>query len=195
VGDKPLDAVGFDISRGVGKHDFQKYQPVPSDKRAGSVLDGHLAAIEVLSEEDAEKRKADTARIAAVIETRLKDDRALIFSNLLNGVPVWQVCRDFHRTESDVMNIFRFILRKIKSRRLERMEPPIVGNAISEIQKQRIAVLTILPKLNLDKDPLYKNVFHEPMEIKQDGTVRHADFLKQLRPVPEHLRMPPIVKP
>jgi hypothetical protein len=133
--------------------------------------------------------------VAAIKDGRLKDDRALIFSNLLNGVPVWQVSRDFHRSESDVMNIFRFILRKIKSRRLERMEPPIVGSSIAEIQRQRITVLTILPKLNLDRDPLYKDVFHEPMEIKQDGTIRNADVLRQMKPLPEHLRTPPIVKP
>jgi hypothetical protein len=176
MSDRILNAIGFDSSRGIGKHDFVK-----------SATDAELAA--------AEKAKAEGAAKAALMERRLKDDRALIFTNLLNGVPAWQVARDFHRSEPDVMNIFRFILRKIKSRRLERMEPPIVGNSISEIQRQRISVLTILPKLNLDKDPLYKDVFHEPMEIKQDGTVRQADFLKQLKPMPEHLRTPPIVKP
>jgi hypothetical protein len=133
--------------------------------------------------------------VEAIKQARLQDSRALIFTNLLNGVPVWQVCRDFRKSESDVMNIFRFILRKIKSRRLERMEPPIVGNSIREIQTQRITVLTILPKLNLDKDPLYKDVLHEAMEIKRDGTVRNIDYLKQLKPMPEHLRMPPLVKP
>jgi len=132
---------------------------------------------------------------AAIKQSRLNDDRALIFSNLLNGVPAWQVARDFHKSEPDVMHIFRFILRKIKSRRLERMEPPIVGNSISEIQKQRITCLTILPKLNLDRDPLYKDVFHEPMEIKQDGKLRNADVIRQMKPMPEHLRMPPIAKP
>src|SRR5580692_3124909 len=111
--------------------------------------------------------------VEAIKEARRNDSRALIFTNLLNGVPAWQVARDFHRSEPDVMNIFRFILRKIKSRRLERMEPPIVGNSISEIQRQRVTVLTILPKLNLDRDPLYRDVFHEPMEIKNDGSVRH----------------------
>jgi hypothetical protein len=133
--------------------------------------------------------------VEAIKAARLQDDRALIFSNLLNGVPVWQVCRDFRRSEVDVMNIFRFILRKIKSRRLERMESPIVGNSVAEIQRQRITVLTILPKLNLDRDPLYKNVFHEPMEIKSDGTVRNAEVIRQMKPLPEHLRTPPIVKP
>ena len=133
--------------------------------------------------------------VAAIKAARLKDDRALIFSNLLNGVPAWQVARDFHRSEPDVMNIFRFILRKIKSRRLERMEPPIVGNSIAEIQRHRVTVLTILPNLNLDRDPLYKDVFHEPMEITQDGKVRNADVIRQMKPMPEHLRMPPIAKP
>ena len=133
--------------------------------------------------------------VAAIKAARLKDDRALIFSNLLNGVPAWQVARDFHRSEPDVMNIFRFILRKIKSRRLERMEPPIVGNSIAEIQRHRVTVLTILPNLNLDRDPLYKDVFHEPMEITQDGKVRNADVIRQMNPMPEHLRMPPIAKP
>jgi len=75
------------------------------------------------------------------------------------------------------------------------MEPMIVGNSIKEIKRQRLVVLPLLHKLNLDKDPLYKNVIHEPMEIKEDGTVRHSDFLKQLKPMPEHLRTPPIVKP
>ena len=137
----------------------------------------------------------ELARRKALMDTRLKDERAMIFANLMNGVPVWQVCRDFHKSEPDVMNIFRFILRKIRSRRLERMEPPIVGNSISEVRKQRIACLTILPKLNLDRDPLYKDVFHEPMEINSDGKLRHADFVKQLKPLPEHLRTPPIAKP
>jgi len=133
--------------------------------------------------------------VAALKEARENDDRVLIFSNLLNDVSIEKVCKTYRRSESEVMDIFRFILRKIKSRRLERMEPMIVGNSIKEIKRQRLVVLPLLHKLNLDKDPLYKNVIHEPMEIKEDGTVRHSDFLKQLKPMPEHLRTPPIVKP
>jgi|ERR1017187_5934040 hypothetical protein len=125
---------------------------------------------------------------------RLQDERALIFRNLLNGVPAWQCARDFHKSEPDVMNIFRFILRKIRSRRLERMEPPIVGNTIEEVRKQRIACLTILPKLNLDRDPRYKDVLHEKVDITKDGTVRNADFLQAMKPLPEHERMPPGLK-
>jgi hypothetical protein len=132
--------------------------------------------------------------VAAIIAARLRDERALIFTNLMNGVPLWQVCRDFRRSEPDVMQIFRFILRKIRSRRLERMEPPLVGNTIDEVRRQRIACLTILPKLNLDKDPRYKDVLHENVDITKDGTVRNEDFLRQMKPLPEHLRTPPGLK-
>jgi hypothetical protein len=118
----------------------------------------------------------ELARQRKIIEGRLKDERVLIFTNLMNGVPDWQVARDFHKSLPDVM--------QIKSRRLERMEPPIIGNSISEIQRQRITVMTILPKLNLDKDPLYRNVLHEPVEIKNDGSIRNEDFLYALKPLP-----------
>jgi hypothetical protein len=131
---------------------------------------------------------------AAVMAARLHDERALIFTNLMNGVPVWQVARDFHKGEPDVMNIFRFILRKIRSRRLERMEPPIMGNTIDEVRKQRIACLTILPKLNLDRDPRYKDVLHENVDITKDGTVRNEDFIRQMKPLPESERIPPGLK-
>ena len=132
--------------------------------------------------------------VAAIKAARLQDERALIFTNLMNGVPIWQVARDFHRSEPDVMHIFRFILRKIRSRRLERMEPPIVGNSIDEVRRQRIACLTILPKLNLDRDPRYKDVLHEPVDFKNDGTVRNEDFLRAMKPLPEDQRMPPGLK-
>src|ERR1700761_8648127 len=113
---------------------------------------------------------------ASIMSERLKDERALIFSNLLNGVPVWQVARDFRKSsEQEVMNIFNFILRKIRSRRLERMEPPIVGSTIEEVRKQRVVCLTTLPKLNLDKDPRYKNVMHETVDLKTDGSIRNQD--------------------
>jgi len=133
--------------------------------------------------------------VVALMAARLQDERALIFTNLMNGVPVWQVARDFRRSEPDVMNIFRFILRKIRSRRLERMEPPIIGNTIDEVRRHRIACLMILPKLNLDKDPRYRNVMHEAVEVKNDGTIRNVDFLQQMKPLPEGQRMPGVLNP
>jgi hypothetical protein len=121
---------------------------------------------------------------AAILATRLNDERALIFSNLLNGVPAWQVARDFHRsTEQEVMEIFRFILRKIRSRRLERMEPPILGATVEEVRRYRMVCLSILPKLNLDKDPKFQKVMYETVDVRDDGSIRNEDFLRQLKPI------------
>ena len=63
--------------------------------------------------------------IEAKKRERMNDPRALIFTNLLNGVPIWQVCRDFGKSELDVMNIFRFVMRKIRSQLLLDMDRPI----------------------------------------------------------------------
>jgi len=124
------------------------------------------------------------ARQKALIDARLRDERALIFQNLMNGVPDWQVAKEFHKTVPEVMNIFWYIVRKIRSRRLERMEPPIVGTSIADIRRQRIVCLTILPKLNLDRDPRYKDVLHESVDIKNDGSIRGQDFLYNMKPMP-----------
>jgi hypothetical protein len=116
------------------------------------------------------------------MERRLKDERALIFTNLLNGVPVWQVARDYHRTNDEVMDVFNFVMRKIRSWCIERMERPILGTTIEEIQKSRRRCLAALPLLNLDKDPRYGKVLHEPVEVKPDGTVRNMDLLRKIKP-------------
>lgn len=127
-------------------------------------------------------------QIATIQASRLLDERCLIFKNLLNGVPVWQVARDFHKSsEQDVMNIFNFVIRKIRARRLQRMEPPIVGRTIEELKKYRIALFDILPKLNLDKEPIYKNVMFEEVEVRDDGSVRHLDVLAQMKPIEKHV--------
>lgn len=130
--------------------------------------------------------KDKAARAHAVIATRMLDERVLIFRNLLNGVPAWQVARDFHKqSEQEVMCIFNFILRKIRSRRLERMEPPIPGCTVDEVRKSRLLCLSIVPKLNLDKDPKFAKVIYEELEVKENGVVRNEDFLRQLKPLKE----------
>jgi hypothetical protein len=90
------------------------------------------------------------------------DTRALIFSNLVNGVPVHQVCRDFHKTESEVMQVFAFILRKIKSyiflRQTSVAYPTITASNLEEAKRLRLTCLTVLPKLKLDKEPQFKDI-------------------------------------
>ena len=101
------------------------------------------------------------------------DNRGAIFRNLLNGVPVWQVARDFHISESEVNSAFSYVLRKIKSfcfqRSLGYREPgspsapvqamPIIpAGTIEEAKKYRLSFLSVLEKLNLDKPPAFKDI-------------------------------------
>lgn len=91
------------------------------------------------------------------------DSKALIFTNLLNGVSVEQVCRDFHKTESEVMNIFAFVLRKVKSYCFLRAAskealPMITASNLEEAKRHRITCLSVLPKLNLNKEAQFKDI-------------------------------------
>lgn len=89
------------------------------------------------------------------------DPRALIFSNLLNGVPVAHVARDFGKSENEVLQTFGFVLRKIKSYAFERKMPSILASSVAEAKRYRITCLSILPKLNLDKEPKFKQIHNE----------------------------------
>ena len=93
------------------------------------------------------------------------DNRALIFSNLLNGVPMQQVAREFHKSEQEITHIFSFILRKIKAycfvRQTQKGYVPITASTIEEAKKFRITCLTVLPNLKLDKEPQFKDIQNE----------------------------------
>ncbi len=91
------------------------------------------------------------------------DERALIFANLLNGVSVAQVARDFRVSEPEVMNTFSNVLRKVKSycflrARQKNAVPLVIASTIEEAKKYRLTCLHVLPKLNLDKAPHYKDI-------------------------------------
>jgi hypothetical protein len=122
---------------------------------------------------------------AALLTLRLNDDRALIFRNLLNGVEKQKIARTFRRSEKDVDDIFGFVIRKIRSRQLERMEPPILEDTVEKLRnskKSKLQCLDILPLLNLEKDPLYKRVVHEDLQLREDGSMKNAQILRELRP-------------
>jgi hypothetical protein len=90
------------------------------------------------------------------------DKRALIFSNLLNGVPDWQVARDFNVSVEEVKQIFSFVLRKVKSycflRQTQVAYPTIIAHTVDEARKFRLTCLAVLPKLNLDKEAQFKDI-------------------------------------
>ena len=89
------------------------------------------------------------------------DDRALIFTNLLNGVPLAEVARTFRRGEKDVLDTFGFVLRKVKSYAFERRMPPVVAATVDEARRHRLLCLSVVGKLNLDKDPRYARIVTE----------------------------------
>lgn len=101
-------------------------------------------------------------------------EEALIFSNLLNGVSPEQVAKDFRKKSVDeVLHIFNFVLRKVKSycflrargyidpndpNKICKSYPIIPATCIKDAQKFRLTCLTVLPLLNLDKAPMYKDI-------------------------------------
>lgn len=94
------------------------------------------------------------------------DNRALIFANLVNGVPPEQVARDFRQSEAEVMQVFAFVLRKIKSYCFMRSRQKnavriITASNLKEAKDCRVLCLSVLPKLNLDNPPEYKDIQHE----------------------------------
>ena len=80
-------------------------------------------------------------------------------------MPVSQVAQAFHRqTEKEVMDDFRFVALKIKSYAFQRVMPYIPLESVAEAQQNKIYILGILDKLNLDVLPVYSSIKANPVE-------------------------------
>lgn len=90
-------------------------------------------------------------------------DKALIFRNLINGVPVAQVAQTFQVSEAQALQTFAFVLRKIKSYQFKRHQPLILASNIEEARKYQVTCLSVLAKLNLEKDDAFKDIHSEIM--------------------------------
>jgi len=101
------------------------------------------------------------SREASIIASRLKDSRVLMVMNLLNGVPAWQIGLTYHMDASEVEAIFRFAMSKVKDYLFRKCKPPIFCDTLEEAKKDRVNIIAILPKLNLDKEPEYKRIVTE----------------------------------
>lgn len=98
-------------------------------------------------------------------ESALATERRLIFLNLMNGVPVESVAKTFHRqTEKEVWDDFRFVALKIKSYAFQRVMPYIPLDNVQEAQANKILIISILGKLNLDVMPVFKTITAQPVE-------------------------------
>lgn len=94
-------------------------------------------------------------------EARLKDNRALIYKNLLNGVPLWLIMQHCQMSEKDVMGVFDYVSRKIRDYLFRKCKPAIPCENIAIAQRSRLKLLAVLPNLNLDVEPTYRDIHHE----------------------------------
>jgi len=108
-----------------------------------------------------------------VAAERLKDSRVQVVSNLLNGLPAWQVAKAFHLDAKEVESIFKFAMSKVKDYLFRYCKPPIFCDTVEQARKDRINILAILPKLNLDKEPEFKNIVIEKVTDKNHKSIIH----------------------
>ena len=86
-------------------------------------------------------------------------ERKLIFGNLLNGVAPAQVAQAFHKaSEKEVMQDFAYVALKIKCYAFQRAMPYIPCDTVAEAMQNKILILGILDKLNLDVLPVFSSI-------------------------------------
>jgi len=97
--------------------------------------------------------------------SELAEERKLIFTNLLNGVPVANVAQAFHRaTEAAVMDDFKYVALKIKGYMFARAMPFIPLDTVAEAMQNKFQVLDILAKVNLDVLPEFSSISANKLE-------------------------------
>lgn len=84
------------------------------------------------------------------------EERKLIFSNLLNKVPLGNIAQAFNKTEAEIQADFKYIIQKVKNYCFTKGVPPIMCDSIEDAQKSRYSIFPILKVLDLDKTPEYK---------------------------------------
>ena len=99
--------------------------------------------------------------------------RKLVFTNLLNGVPMAAIKEAFHLSEAEVMADFHFAIAKVRSYRFERALPVIDCDTLSKAQANREMLLHNITRLNLGVQPVYSRVGTLPLE--QSGGMSQAE--------------------
>lgn len=113
----------------------------------------------------------------AIVEAREKDERVLVYRNLLDGVPVWKVMEVFRKSEKEIMDIFRHVSAALMHYSLLRHMPPVFSDAIAVAQKQKRYLLPLITKVNLDK-PIAR-VTHNNIGIGETGGALRDMAVKQ----------------
>jgi len=86
-------------------------------------------------------------------------ERELIFINLLNGVPIADIAKAYNKqTEMQVMEDFYFVALKIRNYMFKRAMPFIPLDTVSEAMQNKLLVLDLLTKVNLDILPEFSKI-------------------------------------
>lgn len=92
-------------------------------------------------------------------------ERELIFINLVNGVPIADVAKAFHKeTENQVMEDFRFVALKIKNYMFARAMPFISLDTVAEAMQNKLQAFELLNKVNLDVLPQFQKITANKIE-------------------------------
>lgn len=96
--------------------------------------------------------------------------RRLVFTNLVNGIPVRDVMGALHMSEKEVMDDFRFVAIKLRSYRFERAIPILACATIAEAQAHRAEFLFNLSRLGpLSMENLPKYTKIETLPFMDNG--------------------------
>lgn len=93
------------------------------------------------------------------------NDRLLMFTNLLNKVPLEDVAKAFNTTEAAILVDFKYIMQKVNNYCFLRGVPAIRCETIFDAQRERLNIFPILKVIDLDKPPIYK-IRHETFDGK-----------------------------
>ena len=90
-------------------------------------------------------------------------DRKLIFSNLLNGVEMQDICSAFHLEEKEVNAVYDLIIERIKLCRFKSQMPFMKLDTLDDAKKNRLELLkmaeeleeyiSIVPKVKIVSQP------------------------------------------
>lgn len=111
-------------------------------------------------------------------------EKRLIFSNLANGVPLSHVMEAFQKSEKEVMDIFKFVARKIQSYRFERGMPWAQSDSINAAIKNNVLLQHTLARVNLGTDAKFKDFATyelDPTKPLSEGEQRLLSLQSRMR--------------
>lgn len=95
-----------------------------------------------------------------------EETKKLIFSNILNNVPISSICKNFQKTDREIEMIFNFIVARIKSfwfeqrtkDNVKKLMPYVPCDNYADARDNRILLMQILNKIDLSE--LKFKVYH-----------------------------------